>query len=286
MTSRSREIASRLGHRIRKQIPFRDILEDTWEQIKKSQLLMVASSLAYTTILSIIPLLAMSFAIFKAFGGMEKMFETIQPFILSNLAEGASDEVLGHIENFIAKAHASVVGVGGFLGLVFTSISMLSSVEKSINSVWGAKITRSWFQRLSSYWLFITLGPVAFSFVLGLATSSETPLLRYLPGGAAIFLVTIAIFYALYKYVPNTAVSWRSAIISASVTAVFWNLASAAYTLYTRRAVSYSKIYGSLSAVPLLLLWIYIVWVIVLSGAALTAVLQRKLHFKPEQAKS
>lgn len=240
----------------------------------QAQLLMVASSLAYTTILSIIPLLAMSFAIFKAFGGLDKLYETLEPFVVSNLAEGASDEVITHLESFIANAHASAVGISGFLGLILTSMSMLSSVEKAINRVWQTQITRSWFHRIATYWLFVTLGPLALSFVLGFATSSDLPLTHFLPNGSGLFLLTTALFFVVYHYVPNTRVHWKNSLISGLSAAALLSLARLGFDLYTVKVVSYSRIYGSLGAVPILLLWIYILWAIVLSGASLTAALQ------------
>lgn len=251
---------------------------DIGHQMQQAQLFQVASSLAYTTILSLIPLLAMSFAIFKAFGGMERLLETIQPFILSNLAEGTSEEVLKRIESFISNVHASTLGVGAFLGLIFTSMSMLLSAEKAINKVWGTQLKRSWFQRISSYWLVITLGPVALSIALGAATTGDVQIAKIFPSGTGIFVLTVGIFFLVYKFVPNTKVDWRYALFSATITSAFWNLARIAYAFYTKKAVSYNKIYGSLAAVPILLLWIYIIWVIILSGAALSAALQRRLE--------
>lgn len=251
------------------------ITQNTWKQIQNAQLLMVASSLAYTTILSVIPLLALSFAIFEAFGGMQKLLNTIQPFILSNLAEGASDEVIAIIQSFVKNAHASAIGAGGFLGLIFTSMSMLTSIENAINRVWQTKITRTWFQRFSTYWLFITLGPVAFSLALGIATSNEYPLARLLPSGTGTFVLTATGFFCIYKFIPNCPVRSKYAVISATITSIFWNLARIGYTIYTRKVLTYHKIYGSLGAVPILLLWIYIAWIVVLAGAALNAALQR-----------
>src|SRR4051812_18566731 len=119
-----------------------DSARRTWREIQKAQLFMTASSLAYTTILSIIPLLALSFAVFQAFGGLSKLQSTIEPFIVSNLAEGASDEVVARIRDFIRNAHGSVLGVGGMIGLIFTSMSMLSSIENAINRVWGVSEQR------------------------------------------------------------------------------------------------------------------------------------------------
>src|SRR4051794_41077077 len=99
----------------------RIISRETWIQMKEAQLLMAASSLAYTTILSIIPVLAVSFAVFQAFGGLDKVYDVVEPLILSNLSEGTGDQVIDNIHTFIQNTHANVVGAGGFIALVFTS---------------------------------------------------------------------------------------------------------------------------------------------------------------------
>ena len=257
------------------------ILCDTTQQMKQAQLLMVASSLAYTTILSIIPALAVSFAIFQAFGGMEKLYETIEPIVLSNLAQGASKEVISILHQFIDNAHTGAIGVGGLIGLIFTSMAMLSSIEKAINHVWQVKMSRGIFQRISAYWLFITLGPLALSVAIGIATSSQVPIWRLFPSGTGLFLTTVGVFFCVYKWVPHWEVHWQPALFSALATALFWNLARIGYTLYIQSVVTYSKVYGSLAAVPILLLWIYIIWVIVLGGAALTSALQKRIGQSP-----
>lgn len=237
---------------------------------------MVASSLAYTTILSIIPLLAVSFAIFHAFGGLDKLYNVLAPMVLSNLAEGTGDEVTKTLHQFVSNAHANAIGIGGLIGLIATSMSMLSSVEKAINKTWHTPVNRTLFQRISAYWLFITLGPLTFAVAVGVATSAEFPLAKLLPGGNGIFILTIGMFFLVYRWVPCCRVNWRYALASATVTSILLNLARVGYNLYTKEVMTYSKIYGSLGAVPILLLWVYILWIIILSGAALTAAMQRK----------
>lgn len=261
-------------------ILIKKILYNTWIEIKEAQLFMNASSLAYTTILSLIPLLAVSFAIFKAFGGLERMVGTLEPFLLNNLAEGTSDDVIQRIREYIANAHASAVGAGGFIGLVLTSMSMLSNIEKAINRVWRVNGVRPLFQRISSYWLFVTLGPVALAVVLGATTTSEVSIVRFLPSGTGVFFMMVGIFFCVYRYVPHCEVRWPFALIGAFFTSICWNLARMAYSLYTKNVVSYDKIYGSLGAVPILLLWIFIVWVVILTGAAFSAALQKTIPKK------
>ncbi len=253
------------------------VITDTYRQMNQAQLFLVASSLAYNTILSIIPALALSFAVFQAFGGLQKLYNLLRPIVLSNLAEGTSDEVIATIQKFVENAHSGALGVGGMIGLIITTLMLLSSVENAINLVWQVKLTRTVFQRIAYYWIFITLGPLALSVAIGVATTYNWPLASLLPSGTGLFVVSIGIFFAVYKWVPQTKVKWQFALLSGFVTAVLWNLARLAYGLYTKNVVTYNVVYGSLGAIPILLVWIYIVWLIILGGAALTAALQKRI---------
>jgi membrane protein len=271
----NRKIWTDPAHRFFK-VSIPGVFRDTFKQMQQAQLPMVASSLAYTTILSIVPLLAVSFAIFKAFGGMQKLYAILEPIILARLAQGTNEEAVSILHRLIDNTQAAAIGIGGLIGLIFTSMSMLSSFEKAINLVWQAKITRGIFQRIAAYWLFITLGPLALSVAVGVATSSNFPLHYLFPSGTGMFLISVGIFFCIYKWVPQTYVKWRCALISSLFTASIWNIASDAYTFYAKKIVTYSAIYGSLGAIPIFLLWIYILWLIVLTGAALTAALQKR----------
>lgn len=254
-------------------------LRDIRKQIAEAQLLMAASSLAYTTILSLIPLLAVSFSIFQAFGGMDRLYALIEPLVLKYVAEAASDEALTAIRNYIGRIHAGALGATGMLGLIITSFLLLSSAESAINRVWKAPIKRTLFQRIASYWLIVTLGPLTAAIALGFITSSQVSLNEVIPSGVDVFLISVGIFFLIYKLVPNRPVDWKPALISATVAAGLFNIARAGYGLYTSEIVSYNRIYGSLGAVPIMLVWIYICWLVVLSGAAMTAALQKRFDF-------
>jgi len=258
------------------------VARDTVRQIREAQLLLVASSLAYTTLLSIIPLLALSFAIFQTFGGMEKLYSIIEPVVISNLAKGTGESTMIAIRGFIANIKVKTLGTSGLIALVFTCMSMLSSIEKAINRVWKAEITRHWFQRIAAYWFFITIGPLAFSVAFAFASSQEMKMAKLIPSGTAGFILIIALLTAIYKGVPHRKVRWHAAWIPAVLTALLLAAARNGYTIYTHRIVSYNKIYGSLGAVPIFLVWIYILWILVLGGAAFGAALQKRMEVAKE----
>jgi membrane protein len=245
-------------------------------QVQQSQLFTAASSLAYTSILSIIPAIAVSFAVFRAVGGASHLYETLEPFILSNLAQGTGSAVLDKLHEFIDNAHVKFIGIGGLVGLVFTTTTLFASVEQSINRIWETEGKRGFFLRYGLYALIIGIGPLALAVALGIATSKSIPMTRYLPSGSGAFGIGIFIFFCIYKYVPNCKVRSRYALASALVASFFWSIARLGFTLYSTKAIAYGKIYGSLAAVPILLIWIYIVWIVVLLGAAFSAVLQKR----------
>jgi membrane protein len=273
----------------------KEILMETGAQIRDAELTLVASSLAYTTLLSIVPALAVSFSLFHAFGGMDKLFGVVEPLIIENLAQSTSSEATKFLRKFITNAHAGAVGASGFVALLATTIAMLSSIEKAINRVWKTRIQRNWFIRLAIYWLFISLGPVALGVVAGFAvsfmkaaddaTSALAPLKSLLPGGTAIFIVISLTSLLIYKFVPSRRVQWAPALMAAITTGIGWNLARYSYNWYVRHFVSYNRIYGSLGAIPILLLWIYIMWLVILSGAALSAALQHRMERFQEGSK-
>lgn len=254
------------------------IITDVLRQVEEAQLLKTASSLAYTTILSLIPALALSFSIFHIFGGMQKLYDTLEPFIIENLAEGTSDQVMATIHSIIDNINVKTVGIGGLIGLAFTSMSMLSSMEKAINQIWHTKNNRKFWRSWVAYTLIVLIGPIALVVVFGIVASGVIPFSRILPTWSGTFFAGMVIFFLIYQYLPARKVLWKYSLLSAGLTSAFWTLARAAYSYYTHHIVYYHEIYGSLGAVPILLLWIYIVWVITLLGAALSAVLQNRFE--------
>ncbi|MBI5625361.1 MAG: YihY family inner membrane protein [Elusimicrobia bacterium] len=268
-------------------LEMRVLAVDVVKQISGTNMFTEAASLAYTTILSIIPALAVSFATFKAFGGMEKLYSLVEPMIIKNLAEGSEEAVILAIRGFIANVHTGAIGISGFAGLIVTSMLMFYSIECAINNIWRAPMRRGglWvLRRIAYYWFFITMGPLAVAVAVGAGSSMSVPFSRLLPGGAGFFLLASGFFFVVFKLVPNRHVHWQAAFIAGIITGAGWSVARASYGIYTREVVTYSKIYGSVGAIPILLVWIYIIWVIVLTGAAVAAVLQKMIDDQPPLA--
>lgn len=230
-------------------------------KIKENQLALAAAGLSYHTILAIIPLLAVSLAIFHAFGGMSKLYTALEPLLLEHLAHGQSSEVNIQIREFLSKIQAGTLGAGGLVSLLLTSVGLLTAIESSINRSWGIEQLRPYFQRLAYYWLVISLGPIALSFALGTLASQAIPF------GAiqapSLFLNFSGSLYILH-FMPQRKLKIRITLPLSLLAGGLLYIFRLLFSEYTRRFFSYSKIYGSLAAIPLLLIWIYICWWVIL----------------------
>jgi membrane protein len=243
----------------------------------RDQLLLRAAALTYKTVFSIVPLLAVMLAFFKGFGGTEKAGEELRQAALDKITPGLS-QVMQELNKSISNIHAGAVGGIGIVLLLYTAISLLTTVEQSFNHIWGVKQGRTFFWRCIIYWGLITLGPVVFMMSIAATTFVESSglmgLIRQNVGLAnkgLLFLMPFLFawfgFSFLYYFMPNARVPWRSAFVGGIVGGTLWEIAKIGYVYYNTTAIQTYKIYGALGAIPLFLLWIYLSWTIVLFGA-------------------
>ncbi|MBI1909749.1 MAG: YihY family inner membrane protein [Deltaproteobacteria bacterium] len=246
-----------------------------------------ATALAYTTLISIVPFLAVTFSLFKAFGGLNQAMEPIKRFVLSNLATGTGDAAITYLDQFIENFRSGAVGLVGFMLLILSVISVLATIEQAFNDIWGIPKSRTFIRRFTSYWTIITIGPVLLGISLSLTGALQSSRLvndilslsgaqRFLIAKIP-WLVTFGMFTALYLIMPNTKVRVRSALLGGIIGGSLWEVAKWGYTLYATQVVSTYKVYGSLGMVPIFLVWIYYTWVVVLVGA-LVAFANEHLH--------
>ena len=243
-----------------------------------------AMSLVYTTLLSLVPLLALSFSVLKALG----VHNTLEPLLeqllrpLGDQSAPVAREIIGFVDNMR-------VGVLGFLGVVmllYTAVSMISKIETSFNFIWKVGRTRGMTQRFSEYLVVLLVGPLLVFAAIGITASvRNSALVSWLSGiqpfGLAILVMTKAVPYALiiatltfvYSYMPNTRVHWRAALIGGLFAGISWESASAAFATFVANA-NYQAIYSGFAIVIILLVWIYLGWLIVLFGCRLAFYVQ------------
>ncbi|AXV64008.1 MULTISPECIES: virulence factor BrkB family protein [Pseudoalteromonas] len=241
------------------------------------QITVNAGYLAYVTLLSIVPLVAVGVAIFSAFPGFESTLITIENFLFTNLVPTSSDVIKEHISAFAGNANKmTAVGVG-FLAAV--SLLLIRNVDATLNRIWRIKKKRPMMISFAVYWMVLSLGPVLLGASIGV-TSYIVSLVSFadqgIPGFSGFllkllpYIISMVGFIMLYTLVPNTRVPFRAAIPGALFAAMLFELTKKGFALYISHFPSYEVIYGALATIPILFVWVYLSWIVVLLGAEFT----------------
>lgn len=240
--------------------------------------LLRASALTFTTLLSIVPLLALMFSVLKAFGVQNEL----QPMLLEHLAVGSND-VVQQIITYINNTNVGRLGMIGLVLLVITVLTLLSNIEKTFNSIWGVEETRPLLRRFSDYFSVVTIGPVFVVAAISMTSSLQSQnlvqrlleqayigellllLFKILP-----FMVMWLVFAGLYLFMPNVKVSLRAALVGGIIGGTLWQLGQWGYVHFQFGVARYNAIYGTMAALPIFMVWIYFSWMIVLFGLEMT----------------
>lgn len=251
------------------------------EHLAQRNLTQTASSLTFTSILAMVPLLTVVLSIFTAFPIFQDFQVSLEEFLTSKLMPDAvSANVMDYLNQFASKA-ASLTAIGSIF-LFVTSVMLMSTIDKAFNDIWLVGEQRPLSHRILVYWAIITLGPVVIGASLWTSSILARASLGYV-GGLPFFasfiltvvpiLLTAIAFAALYVYVPNRKVLWRDALIGGLITSIVLELLRVGFAFYITKFPTYTLIYGAFATVPIFLLWVYISWIVVLSGATLVAIL-------------
>lgn len=238
-----------------------------------------AASLTFTTVISLVPLLAVMLALFTAFPAFDEMRERLQVwFAQALLPPNIAQAVFGYLNQFVDKA--ARLGAAGVVGLLVTATMLLLTVDRSLNHIWRTARSRPLAQRVALFWAWLTAGPLLMAFALGqlsLAVALSSGWLGVVPGAPALvgtlvsWLIMGGLLAVVYRVVPNTEVLWRDALVGGVLAAVAFNLASRVFAWYIARLPSYAAVYGTFATLPLALIWIYWSWLMVLGGAIVSA---------------
>lgn len=259
--------------------PWLDTLRTLRARFREDRLGLTASSLTFTTLISLVPLLTVMLAVFSAFPMFASFQDALQKYLLQTLVPpDIASQVLRALNQFAAKAKG--VGSVGLVFLFLAALALMLTIDRTLNGIWRVRSPRPIAQRVLVYWAAATLGPLALGVSLSLtsyALSASKGFVAVLPGGVALllnaveFLLLAAAFAGLFHYVPNTHVRWRHALAGGAFSAIGIELAKRLLGWYLQAVPTYTVIYGALAAVPIFLIWIYVVWVIVLLGAVIAA---------------
>nr|WP_194757373.1 virulence factor BrkB family protein [Aliidiomarina indica] len=237
----------------------------------------MAGHLTYVSLLSLVPLLAVMFAMFAAFPMFAETREALQSALLDNLVPTSGEAFQEYLNRFVVNANQMTA-----IGVVFlfvVSIMLINAIDKAMNQIWRVENKRRMIISLAVYWMVLTMGPVLVGTGIGLSsyllsiaaladgyvTGVQAALLTLFP-----FFTSAMAFLLLYVMVPNKVVKFRHAIWGAAVAAILFELAKNGFRIYLQYFPSYELIYGALATIPILIVWIYLSWNIILLGAELS----------------
>lgn len=251
-----------------------------------------AMGLVYTTLLSIVPLLAVSFSVLKGFG----VHNQVEPMLL-NLLEPLGEqgvEITNKIIGFVDNVNVKVLGSLSLLFLFYTVISLLTKIEQALNNTWRIRKYRGIMQRITEYISVVMVGPVLIFSAIGLTASISTStaatalesmhgygtLIWIISKLASFLMITGAITF-IYVLVPNEKVKLKSAFTGAVVAALLWKLTGWVFSSFVAGSVKYSAIYSGFAVIVIFMIWLYLSWLILLVGASIAF-----YHQHPERTSS
>ncbi|MEQ1537278.1 MAG: YihY family inner membrane protein [Burkholderiaceae bacterium] len=251
------------------------------ERFKEDHLGLTASSLTFTTIISIVPLFTVALAIFSVFPMFGKMQTGLQQLLVDSLIpDNIARQVLSYLGQFATKA--SKIGWVGAVAFLVSALMLILTIDRKLNDIWRVRTTRHLARRIIVYWTLLTLGPLLMGLSLTFSSyvmSASKGWVTVLPGGLKVlldvleFIVIATSLAAMYRFVPNTRVRWTHALLGGFFTATGLELAKRGLAWYLAQVPTFSAVYGAFATVPILLIWVYMAWVIVLLGAVVAAYL-------------
>ena len=261
--------------------PWQNTAHTLRERFREDRLGLTASSLTFTTTIALVPFFTVVLAAFTAFPMFAKFQDVLQKWLIESLIpDSIARQVLGYLTQFAGKA--SKLGGAGAAVLMLTALALILTIDRTLNSIWRVRKARPLGQRVLVYWAGITLGPLLLAVSLSItsyALSASKGVVNVMPGGLQLLLDTLQFVLlawgmaAMYHYVPNTRVQWGHAWVGGLFVSTGFEVAKQVLVFYLGKVPTYSVLYGAFATVPILLVWIYVAWVIVLLGAVIAAYL-------------
>lgn len=250
-----------------------------WSRCRQDNIKVPAGHLAYVTLLSLVPFLAVIFYMLSAFPMFSELNKIIEDLIYNNFVPTSGDAIKVHISGFIENTRK--MSMMGIVSLIVIALLLISTIDQTINRIWRCNNKRSMVQAFTIYWTILSLGPIIIGASIALSSylfasfqevgflSLGQRLLSLMP-----FVFTWLAFAGVYTLVPHQRVRFRYALLGGLVAALLFSFATDLFRLYITNFPSQQIIYGALAVIPILFIWIYFSWLIVLIGAEVTATLE------------
>jgi membrane protein len=243
--------------------------------LRDAEISLLASSMAFTTVLSFVPWLAISLSLMRISGTTESILKKVEPLILDFFLSGPNLNIIKPLQISIERVHSGVLGVAGVVAMVITTFKLFHDLDRAQTRIWRAEETRSWWKRILIYsmltftipmfmvLIFSVMGPVGLNLM---GTISKDII------GAMFLCLTL---FVMFKWWPIKHVSTLSALISALWCVFILAALDASYAVLVKKVFRFGKVYGGLASVPMFLVWLQLVWLVILFGVAMTASLEK-----------
>ena len=249
-----------------------------FKRFKEDRIIVYSGYLSFVTLLSIVPLLAVIFSVFSLFPVFQDWRGEVESFVFKNFVPTLGESIQGYLIRFVENA-TNMTSLG-LVALFLVALLLISSIDHTLNHIWRVRKNRRQLVSFSIYWVVLTLGPVLIgisllttSYLFSLTGFEDNTLLAvrklflaFLP-----YLGSFSSFLLIYLLVPHTRVHFWSALSGAMIAAILFELSKSAFALYFTHFPVYKEIYGALAIIPLLFVWIFISWVVILVGAQVAA---------------
>lgn len=246
-----------------------------WKKSEKDMIFVHSASLTYTTFLNLIPVFAIAYYFFDFLGGFEQLQKHVESFISQNLAPQFADEILTYLEIVKIKISPKAIGAFGVVAFIISSIFLLSKIEYSLNKMWNISKSRSWTNKVTTYWTMISLGPIVIAIsilasqkIISILSESEhffalivVGVISFIP-----YVFSVLLISGIYLWLPTVKIPWKMALTGGIIAAFLFEGLKQVYAFYAVYALK-NSIYGTLAVLPVFMLWINLVWVVILFGA-------------------
>jgi membrane protein len=234
-----------------------------------------AMALTYISIFSLLPAVMVTVSMVRSFPDLDRVRLQIQEFLTTNLAVGARDKVQAYLDQYVFGASAMTPGLLGFALLLLSAVALLAQVEHAVNVIWSVRHARPRLQRWLTYWAALTVGPLAMAGSIALALDAHERLgAPRVVGQVAAVALTYVFFVVSYLILPATRVRFWPALGGGVLAGTAFEIARGSYTWAVAHLFRFQAVYGSIAAVLVFLLWVYLSWTIFLLGARFAFVLQ------------